>query len=222
MAARGIQKLWKTEDWWSVWFGLGIVVLALATFWSGASIKGWAITPGQWSSLGYVASNFTSHLGGYLGIFLLFGVVFSISMAIMGVSLRTFVPGFVVLFLGSLVVFYAAGWKLMKDFNVEAPLLALIVGLVISNLMRIPDWFKSALRTEYYIKTGIVLLGATLPLTLIFQAGPVAFLQATIVSVCTWLTIFFVATRVFKLEPQFGAVLGAGERRRTPCPTRQP
>ena len=210
MAGRGIQKLWKTEDWWSVWFGLGIVLLALAAYWSGATIKGWAVTPGKWSSLGYVASDFTSHLGSYLGIFLLFGVVFSISMAIMGVSLRKFVPGFMVLFLGSLAVFYAAGWKLMKDFNIEAPLLALIVGLVISNLMRIPDWFKSALRTEYYIKTGIVLLGATLPLTLIFQAGPVAFVQATIVSVCTWLTIFFVATRVFKLEPQFGAVLGAG------------
>jgi len=35
-------------------------------------------------------------------------------------------------------------------------------------------------------------------------------MQATIVSVVTWLTIYLVATRVFKLDPQFGAVLGAG------------
>jgi uncharacterized membrane protein YadS len=55
-----------------------------------------------------------------------------------------------------------------------------------------------------------VLLGATLPLTAIVTAGPVAFLQATIVSVCTWLTMFFVATRVFHLDKRFSAVLGAG------------
>jgi len=47
-------------------------------------------------------------------------------------------------------------------------------------------------------------------MTLIFSAGPIAFMQATIVSVTTWLTIYLAATRIFKLEPQFGAVLGAG------------
>ena len=85
-----------------------------------------------------------------------------------------------------------------------------MIGLIIGNLIQLPEWFKTSLRTEYYIKTGIVLLGATLPLTLIFTAGPIAFLQATIVSVCTWLTIYLAATRLFGLEPQFGAVLGAG------------
>jgi uncharacterized membrane protein YadS len=86
----------------------------------------------------------------------------------------------------------------------------LLIGLVIGNLIKLPEWFKTSLLTEYYIKTGIVLLGATLPLTLIFSAGPFAFLQATIVSVCTWLTIFLAATRIFGLEKRFGAVLGAG------------
>jgi uncharacterized membrane protein YadS len=44
---------------------------------------------------------------------------------------------------------------------------------------------------------------------MIIAAGPIAFLQATIVSVITWLTIFFAATRLFRQEPSFGAVLGA-------------
>jgi uncharacterized membrane protein YadS len=74
----------------------------------------------------------------------------------------------------------------------------------------VPQWFETSLRTEYYIKTGIVLLGATLPLTLIAEAGPVAFLQATIVSVTTWLSIYLAATRLFALDPRFGAVLGTG------------
>lgn len=209
VSERPLEKLYKTEDWWSVWLGLGIVLGALVTFWAGSSIKGWAVTPGKWSQLGTALADLRSNGPGYLAIFALLGVVFSISVAIMGHSLRQFVPGFVVLFAGSLLVFIAAGWKVMEDFNVEAPLLALIVGLAVSNLVRIPEWLKASLRTEYYIKTGIVLLGATLPLTLIYTAGPIAFLQATIVSVCTWLTIFLAATRIFKLEPQFGAVLGA-------------
>lgn len=47
-----------------------------------------------------------------------------------------------------------------------------------------------------YIKTGIVLLGATLPFTLVVWAGPVAVLQATIVSVTTFLVIYFVGKRI--------------------------
>ena len=209
MAGKEIEKLWKTEDWWSVWMGLGIVVLALVTFWAGSSIKGWAVTPPKWASLSALPTDLAAHASGYVAIFLIFGAVFTLSMAVMGVPARRFLPGFTLLFLGSLAIFYLAGWKVMEDYNVEAPLLALMVGLVISNGLKVPGWCKDCLCTEYYIKTGIVLLGATLPLTLIFTAGPVAFAQATIVSVCTWLTIYLAATRIFKLEPKFAAVLGA-------------
>ena len=205
-----LRKLWTTEDYWAVWLGLGIVLLALAVFLWGGTIKGWAITPGSWSTLGDLASDLAASGGGYLVVFLLFGSVFTLSMAIMGRGVARFVPGFVILFAGSLAVFYLAGWNVIKEIDLGAPFLALIIGLIVGNLVRLPDWFKTSLLTEYYIKTGIVLLGATLPLTLIVSAGPIAFLQATIVSVGTWLTIFFAATRLFKLEPQFGAVLGAG------------
>jgi uncharacterized membrane protein YadS len=204
------EKLWKTEDWWSVWLGLGIVILAIIVFWTGGSIKSWAVIPGKLTEFSKVVADLTKNAGNYLIIFLLFASVFSVSMAIMGHKLKHFIPGFIILFVGALIIFYLAGWKLMEDLNIEAPLLALIIGLIISNAMKIPDWMKVSLRTEYYIKTGIVLLGATLPLTMIISAGPIAMLQATIVSVATWLAIYWAATKIFKLEPQFGAVLGAG------------
>ncbi|HPA81085.1 MAG TPA: putative sulfate exporter family transporter [Thermoanaerobaculales bacterium] len=207
---RAISKLWTTEDYWAVWLGLGVVLLALAAYWAGGSIRGWAVTPGSWSAVSQLGGDLARHWGGYLAVFALFGIVFAVSMAIMGRSVGEFVRGFVLLFAGSLAVSYLAGWSVMKKADLGAPLLALLIGLLIGNLVRLPVWFETCLRTEYYIKTGIVLLGATLPLTLIFTAGPIAFLQATIVSVCTWLTIYLAATRFFGLEPQFGAVLGAG------------
>ncbi len=207
---KALEKLWKTEDWWAVWLGLGLMGLALITYAFGATIKGWAVTPGTWGNLSQLGADFSKHIGGVAVVFLVFGVVFTISMKIMGRKLSEFIPGYIILFLGSLVVFYLAGWEVMKRYDLGAPLLALIIGLIIGNIIKVPEWFKTSLRTEYYIKTGIVLLGATLPLTLIFSAGPIAFVQATIVAVTTWLVIFLVATKVFKLDPRFGAVLGAG------------
>jgi len=208
--ANGFEKLWKTEDWWAVWLGLAIVATGMVAFAWGGSIASWAVTPGSWTTLGGLTADWGRHAGGFAVVFVLFGVFFTLSMALMGHKVSEFVPGYTLLFVGSLVLMYLAGWEVMKRYDLGAPLLALVAGLVIGNVWRVPDWFKTALRTEYYIKTGIVLLGATLPLTLIFTAGPVAFLQATIVSVSTWLTIYLAATRLFKLEPQFAAVLGAG------------
>jgi uncharacterized membrane protein YadS len=198
------------EDWWAVWLGLGLVLLALVTYAAGGSVRGWAVTPGSWASVGELTADLGRHAWDYVALLALFGVAFTVSVAIMGRKVRQFVPGFLILFLGSLAIFYLAGWDVMKRWDLGAPLLALIVGLLIGNVVRLPGWFETSLLTEYYIKTGIVLLGATLPLTLIFTAGPVAFLQATIVSLTTWSTIYLASTRLFGLEPRFGAVLGAG------------
>ena len=206
-----IKELWKKEDWWAVWLGLGIVFMALSVYLTGGTIKGWAVTPGKWSTMSQLGDNLAKHGLAYLTIFLLFGIVFTISIAIMGRKIKEFIPGYTILFVGSLIIFYLASNTFVKGtLHLGAPLLALIIGLIIGNIKKMPEWLQTSLRTEYYIKTGIVLLGATLPLTLIFSAGPVAFIQATIVSVCTWLTIFLAATKIFKLDPRFGAVLGAG------------
>jgi len=128
----------------------------------------------------------------------------------MGHKLRNYIPGFVIIFFVSTLIFIISNSKFFHTYSLEAPLVALMVGLIWGNFFPVPNWMTDSLRTEYYIKTGIVLLGATLPLTLIVTAGPIAFLQATIVSVTTWAAIFFAATRIYKISPQFGAVLGAG------------
>src|SRR6201999_2231168 len=65
------------------------------------------------------------------------------------------------------------------------------------------------LRVEFYIKTGIVLLGASLPLTLLAWAGPVAILQAAIVSLVTFGVIYFAAVRL-GLDRRLAATLGTG------------
>lgn len=208
--AKSLASLFKTEDYWAIWLGLGVVFLTLAFFWAGATIKPYVVVPGEWKTFSDAAKDLAANYQAYILLFLGLLAVLTASAAAMGVSPKHFMPGFVVLFFFVLLVFYLAGWTEMKRLDLGAPLLALAFGLLLGNILPIPSWLRPALRTEYYIKTGIVLLGATLPLTLIAKAGPIAFIQATIVSVTTFLTIYLAATRLFGLDPRFGAVLGTG------------
>ncbi len=203
--------LFKTEDYWAMWLGFLIISVVMIAFFTGSAwMKKIAVTPGQWNSLSGIVADMRTQWHSYLLLFVSFLVLFSLSMAIMGKSITRYAAGFVLLFLGAMVIFYLSAWEVMERMDLGAPLLALIVGLIVGNVFKIPAWWHESLRVEYYIKLGIVLLGATLPLTMIWKAGGIAFIQATIVSVCTWFTIYMAATRLFKLDKRFGAVLGAG------------
>ena len=94
-------------------------------------------------------------------------------------------------------------------YNLEPPLVALLFGLIVSNLIGLPRWLDAGFRVEFYIKTGIVLLGATVPFSLVILAGPTAILQASIVSIATFLVIYFAAVK-FGLDRRLAATLGAG------------
>jgi len=207
-----LSHLWKTEDYWAVWLGLGIILVSLVMFATGNAelLSKFAVKqPTGWTEFSAVAGHLASNWGWYLILLAAFLLVFTASIRIIGLNVSQYVPGFIILFAGAVVILVLSSSRFANHYNLEAPLLALILGLVVGNTVRLPGWLDTSLRTEYYIKTGIVLLGATLPLTLIASAGPIAFVQATIVSVITWMIIYLAATRIYRQPPQFGAVLGA-------------
>jgi len=205
----GWRELYRTEDWWAIWLGLGIIALAFAFFAAGGSIGWIAVRPAAWATLPELGSHFAGELPRYLAQFALWLAVFAASTRVMGVRLREFVPAFVFVYVAAVVIASIGAWEQASRFNLEAPLVALAAGLLISNLIGLPRWLDAGFRVEYYIKTGIVLLGATLPFTLVVWAGPVAILQATIVSITTFLVIFLVG-RKLGLDRRLCATLGAG------------
>jgi uncharacterized membrane protein YadS len=109
----------------------------------------------------------------------------------------------------SLLLYALGQWDQAAHYNLEPPLVALVLGLLVSNTVGVPGWAEPALRVELYVKTGIVLLGAGLPLTLIAWAGPVAIGQAAIVSLVTFGVIYFVGVRL-GLDRRLAATLGTG------------
>ena len=205
------HELWLKEDWWAIWLGLAIVLGGYVLFAEGESslFKWIAVTPPKWSSLAQLGGHFTDNILRYVAQFVLWLAVFAAALTTLGHKAREFIPSFVFLYLLSILVIAAGQWDQANRYNLEAPLIALVLGLAISNLAGLPRWLDSGFRVEFYIKTGIVLLGATLPFTLILWAGPVAIFQASIVSIVTFLVIFFVGRRL-GLDRRLCATLGAG------------
>ena len=205
----GWQELWLKEDWWAVWLGLGLVVIAFALFAGGSSIAWIAVAPAKWSTFSELGGQLAANAPRYFAQFGLFLVVFTIATSVIGHRARTFIPSFLFIYLLSVAIFAVGAWDQAQRYNLEPPLVALLLGLLIANLIVLPRWLDAGFRVEFYIKVGIVLLGATLPFTLIIWAGPIAILQASIVSIVTFLVIFFVGRRL-GLDHQLSATLGAG------------
>lgn len=205
------SNLWKQEDYWATWLGITIVLLAIL-FWSiGNSFMNWTIIKIPiYSDYSTALSYIGSHKRTLLTLYLFFLILFSIAIKALSGEVKRFLMGFTFLFLLSVLVSVWGSWDVMKTYNVETPLLALVVGLIISNLLKIPYWLSTALQTQFYVKLGIVLMGASLPFTLIVQAGLTAFAQATIIAVATFLTIYWTGTRIFALDNRFAATLAAG------------
>ncbi|MFH1132179.1 MAG: putative sulfate exporter family transporter, partial [Pseudomonadota bacterium] len=78
------SALFKTEDYWAVWLGFAIILVTMAFFFGGSTIKSIAVTPGKWSSFGELGADLSKHALAYLVLFVGFGAIFTLSMAVMG------------------------------------------------------------------------------------------------------------------------------------------
>jgi uncharacterized integral membrane protein (TIGR00698 family) len=201
--------LFRNEDWWAIWIGLGLIAVAVALFAGGSSIKWIAVAPQKWSHLSDAAQQLRQHALQYAALFVLWSVSFGIGAAALGVKINRFLPAFLLVYLAAGSIYFLGLWDQAAHYNLEPPLVALGLGLLISNTLGVPRWLDPGLRVEFYIKTGIVLLGASLPLTLIAWAGPVAIVQAAIVSLATFGVIYFAAVRL-GLDRRLAATLGTG------------
>ena len=209
----GWKELYLKEDWWAIYLGIGIVVVALIAFLSGSTVvRSLSVNPGglKWSSLDQLGSHFGKNIHLYALQLLCWLIIFGVPARIMGIKGSRFIPSFIGLYIMSVIMFALGGWVDAPKYNMEPPLLALIVGLFIANVIPLPKWLDSGFRVEYYVKTGIVLLGATFPITLVISAGPIALFQATVISLATCLTIYLAATRLFGLDKRLASVLGVG------------
>jgi len=127
------------------------------------------------------------------------GVAFALAVRLMGERARTFASGYGVVFLLAILAYFIASQTAVRAYGLPYALWALALGLLISNTIGTPGWLLAGARTELFIKTGLVLLGAEILFSKIVVLGTRGLLVAWIVTPCVVLFMYLFGTRVLKM-----------------------
>ena len=128
-----------------------------------------------------------------------FAVFFGIGIAAMGNSFKEFVIGFSFVFLIAVLAYLASAQSTMKAYGVGYAFWAIFFGMLISNTVGTPKWAMPAVQTEYYIKTGLVLLGASILFEKIITIGTAGIFVAWVVTPTVWLVTYWFGQRLIKI-----------------------
>ncbi len=140
----------------------------------------------------------------YVGIGFL--IVASLGIALLGARVVPFLIGLPVIFGLAWLSRFLAGNGLFVNWGIEYVIFALFLGLLISNTIGVPAWLKPAVQTEFFIKTGLVILGASLIFMEILQAGALGIAQAVLVVFVVWYACFWLC-RKLRVDDEFAAML---------------
>ena len=201
------SDLLRKEDWLAVW--IGFIVIAVGCV---AVLTGWfdfsAIKFSTWS-LGEKAATKAVPLAEQFGqwifwrktlvTFLVLGLLFTIGVKLQGESVKKYIPAFIVLFVLAFAVRLISAEFTLNRY-LEWAFWALIVGLLISNTVGIPDWLKPAIRTEFYIKTGLVIMGVSVLFSNIAKFGLYGLGIAWIVTPIVIIFMWWLGTKVLKID----------------------
>jgi uncharacterized integral membrane protein (TIGR00698 family) len=94
--------------------------------------------------------------------------------------------------------------------NIEYVLWAILIGLVISNIVGVPEIFRAGIATyEFWLKAGIVLLGARFLLGDVLKLGGVSLVLVAIEIVVSLVFMTYLG-RAFGLKPKLTTLLAVG------------
>ena len=218
---KGWSQFFHTEDWWAVWIGGVLLALCLiVVLTSGRADDGsrrsplqpWLAKPGSWQS--NPAESFSADgspvAWGLLGPLAIGLVAFGVGRRVMGTPIRHFATGFLVIFLLATLAYVMAGQKVIKHYNLEYALWALLLGMLISNTIGTPRFVRPAACTEFYIKTGLVILGAEILFSRLLVLGLPGICVAWIVTPIVLVTTYWFGQRILRIEsPSLNMVISA-------------
>ncbi len=127
------------------------------------------------------------------------GLMFSIGIHFMGGSVGKFLIGYPIVFIISIIGFFIGNHAIASEYGLSYVLWCIIIGLLISNTMSTPGWVKPAVQTEYYIKTGLVLLGGSILFGLILMIGAPGIVVAWGVTPTVLIIGYWVGNKYIKL-----------------------
>lgn len=231
------RSWFRIEDTLAVLIGFFVVALSLGVL-AGVDLLGWAVSAKVWvlpeQALAPAAKSYADMPGliSLLLTALALTTVLTIGAWFLGEKPLRFAGRFIVLFTLAFACWTAGHYAMIAATPDKMPkgikwslgltgeagyLVALIYGLLIGNLSpQIAAWFAPAARSELYVKTAIVIIGANLGAkaaeasglasSLMFR-GFAAIIEAYLIY---WALVYLLARTVFGFSREWAAPLAAG------------
>lgn len=94
------------------------------------------------------------------------------------------------------------------NVNLEYPIWAAVLGIIAGNIPWVSSKIKGAARTEFFIKVGLVLLGASINFSVVMSAGWRGIVQALIGVPLVFFATWYIA-KLFGLDEKLRAVMAS-------------
>ena len=185
------HPLLAKEDWWAIWLA-GLLMLGVVT-----EIISAVPSVGRWATLPTEA--FPGRVPGLLSLGL--GLVITIGIAVhtMSGDGQRYTTAFIPIFCLAVVAYTVANQTGIRAAGFGYAFWALLIGLFIANTIGTPQWMKAAIRSELYIKTGLVFLGAEVLFGNILNLGLPGLFVAWFVTPVVLIFMYQFGTRILKI-----------------------
>ncbi|MBR6540187.1 MAG: putative sulfate exporter family transporter [Bacteroidales bacterium] len=134
--------------------------------------------------------------------------IFAVGVKLMGEKVIPFAVSFVAIFAISILSQYISTIPYIKKLGFESVFIAVTIGLLIRNTIGLPKWLAPAIKSEYFIKAGLVILGSSIIFGEIMKAGALGMLQAIVVVFCVWNFSFWIAKKM-GVDEEMGIMLSS-------------
>ena len=203
----GVSDLWKKEDWLAIWIGFILIavacvaVLTKAFDFSALKFSTWALGEAAATKAVGLAEQMGTWIfwRKFLVTILVLGALFTAGVKLQGESIKKYIPAFLCLFAVAFVVRLISAEFTLNRY-LEWAFWALLVGLLISNTVGVPAWLKPAIRTEFYIKTGLVIMGFSVLFSNIAKFGLYGLGIAWIVTPIVIIFMWWLGTKILKID----------------------
>lgn len=192
------MKKFLTEDWITTFLSIPLIVFAaLSSLLPGGGVK--------------ISADLTA-LGAWLDIAVFFVIAFVllyVGNRLLDRPVKGIMRSFIVVFAVAILAQWIAKIDAVKYYGFEAVFFSVIFGLIIRNAFHIPEWLKPAIQGEFFIKIGVVCLGATVLFSDVMKSGAAGLIQAVMVVAIVWFFGYLLA-RKLKVERATAMTLASG------------
>lgn len=197
------KKLTLTEDWTVVILGFSIISLAIFGVLLPVPSFGWSTSADLFDKV-LAVENLQKILILLVGVL----VIALAGAFLLGNKVAPLLIGIPVIYLLTVLALIVAGNSTVKEYNLEAVIFSLVIGLIIGNTIKLPGWLKAALSTEVFVKIGLVLLGTSIIFSDILKAGSLGLIQALLVVVSVWYFAFWISKKM-GIDEEMGIMLSS-------------